>query len=213
MAIPLDVVARGVLELPAGVRIAIECSVRLWRAKRMTATDLDSPLSSVAWQSPTLSRHFEACKQRRNADGPECCAVLSNEDMAMLMNGGSKEHGPAKRRRATSSLTKQDCTPSGLALTPVHPLPEEPNVEHSFEILSGEDMLALMGRGSPPRGRYVGAHRGPRHYITILSLAILPLGKPRKLRHPPNSPARLLRCTLITVSSETRRPSRKFRVQ
>jgi len=149
MAIPLDVVARGVLELPAGVRIAIECSVRLWRAKRMTATDLDSLLSSVAWQSPTLSRHFEACTQRRNADGPECCAVLSNEDMAMLMNGGSEEHGPAKRRRATSSLTKQDCTPSGLALTPVHPLPEEPNVEHSFEILSGEDMLALMGRGSP----------------------------------------------------------------
>jgi len=50
LAIPLDVVERGVPELSTGVRITIEASVRLWRAKRMTTHDCKRARASIQCQ-------------------------------------------------------------------------------------------------------------------------------------------------------------------
>ena len=146
MSIPLDVVERGMHELSTGVRITIEISVGLWRAKRIPACELELLLSSVAWQSETLSDYFNGRQKGRLAD----CAVLSDEDMAALMNGQCEVQGPAKRGRATTTCTEQACSPAPqcLATAPVHPPSDyKPDVELSFEILSSEDMLALMGGG------------------------------------------------------------------
>jgi len=146
MSIPLDVVERGMPELSTGVRITIEISVGLWRAKRIPACELELLLSSVAWQSETLSDYFNGREKGRLAD----CAVLSDEDMAALMNGQREVQGPAKRGRATSTCTEQACSPAPqcLATAPVHSTSDyKPDVELSFEILSSEDMLALMGGG------------------------------------------------------------------
>ena len=55
LTVPADIVEDAMEELSQGVRITIESSVRLWREKRMSASELESLLHSVAWQSPTLT--------------------------------------------------------------------------------------------------------------------------------------------------------------
>jgi len=50
LAIPLGVAARGGPELSTGVRITIEASVRLWRAKRMTMHDCKRARASIQCQ-------------------------------------------------------------------------------------------------------------------------------------------------------------------
>ena len=168
LAIPLDVVERGVPELSTGVRITIEASVRLWRAKRMAASELELLLSSVAWQSPTLREYFEGCGlSNKHAD----CAVLSDEDMAALMDGRCEEQGQAKRR-ATSTWTGRDCTPSGSAHV------KEPT-EPSLEILSSEDMLALVGGGTPVSQ----SDLSERIAILAISSSRSPVGFPTSNHH------------------------------
>ena len=131
MSIPVEVVEKSLTELGEGVRVMIDSSVRLWKAKRMTSGDLECMLKSVAWQSPTLETYFESAgrKKRRSDD---VCDTLSSQDMMALLMGQS-EDGPSKKARL-SELTANEAAP------PAHRRPET-----AFEVLSEDDMITLMG--------------------------------------------------------------------
>lgn len=97
MTIPADVAERGVAELGAGVRVTLDCSMRLWRAKRISASELESLLQSVAWQSPTLKDYFDGRSTAKSDHDSEAFDVLSDEDMLSLMNGECEEQGKGKK--------------------------------------------------------------------------------------------------------------------
>jgi len=132
MSMPVEVVEKSLTELGEGVRVMIDSSVRLWKAKRMTSGDLECMLKSVAWQSPTLERYFESAgrKKRRSDD---VCETLSSQDMMALLMGQSEE-GPSKKARL-SGLTANEAAP---------PAQRRP-AETAFEVLSEDDMMTLMG--------------------------------------------------------------------
>jgi len=135
MSIPVDVAERGMAELVAGVRITLDCSVRLWRAKRISASELESLLQSVAWQSPTLKRYFdERDKMKTDAD-TEGFDMLSDEDMIALMNAECEEQGPGKKARTTEHTC---ALPATVELRPAEPA--------FLEVLSNDDMLGTTSR-------------------------------------------------------------------
>ena len=100
LTVPADIVEDAMEELSQGVRITIESSVRLWREKRMSASELESLLHSVAWQSPTLKDYFEDRMPRRSPseDDDEPFEVMSAQDIAALMAGCESSHTIKKAR-------------------------------------------------------------------------------------------------------------------
>jgi hypothetical protein len=130
--IPVEAVEKSLTELGEGVRVMIDSSVGLWRAKRMTSGDLECMLKSVVWQSPTLEKYFESAgrKKRRSDD---VCETLSSQDMMALLMGQSEED-PSKKARL-SVLTANEAGP---------PAQRRP-AETAFEVLSEDDMMTLMG--------------------------------------------------------------------
>lgn len=115
LTVPTDVVEDAMDELSEGVRITIESSVKMWREKRMSASELEELLHSVSWQSPTLKGYFEDRTPRRGAsDEEEPFEVISAEDMLALMGGAESKH---TRKKARFEYEAHD--PQAVSTTPL----------------------------------------------------------------------------------------------
>lgn len=142
LTVPADIVEDAMEELSQGVRITIESSVRLWREKRMSASELESLLHSVAWQSPTLKDYFEDRMPRRSPseDDDEPFEVMSAQDMAALMAGCESSHTRKKARveHNTDDATRSAMEMQTTAQSKSHGLPSTNSPLHakSFKNLS-----------------------------------------------------------------------------
>jgi len=137
ISIPLEVVERGVTELGTGVRIILNNSVQLWRAKRISACELESLLHSVAWQSPTLKSYFDGLAGPGGAN--EGCEVLSEEDMWALRNGEWPGEWPVRKKVRTT----EHADAAHASAVPAPQRSAELAVEPALEMLSKDDLVVV----------------------------------------------------------------------
>lgn len=129
LTIPLEVVEKSLGELGTGVRVTIDSSVKLWRARKMMAGELESLLQSVAWQSPTLKSYFEGISRTRKRS-EETFDVLSDDDIMALLEGDV----PAAKKARTEERREDQAK-----------MPAEREKEENFEVLLYDDVIALIG--------------------------------------------------------------------
>ena len=60
LSTPVEVFENGLAELPEGVRMTLEGSVRSWKSKRMTVGELKSLLHSFGLQGALLKQYFDS---------------------------------------------------------------------------------------------------------------------------------------------------------
>ena len=118
LSVPVDVVERGMGELEAGCRVMVACSVQLWRERRMGASELESLLQSVAWQSTTLRAYFDRVSRKRQSDTREEFEVLSSDDMLALLQGSGATDAKRARNTRAGSPAKPRTDHDGDELLP-----------------------------------------------------------------------------------------------
>ena len=118
LSVPVDVVERGMGELEAGCRMMVACSVQLWRERRMDASELESLLQSVAWQSTTLRAYFDRVSRKRQSDTREEFEVLSSDDMLALLQGSGATDAKRARNTRAGSPAKPRTDHDGDELPP-----------------------------------------------------------------------------------------------
>ena len=118
LSVPVDVVERGMGELEAGSRTMVACSVQLWRERRMGASELESLLQSVAWQSTTLRAYFDRVSRKRQSDTQEEFEVLSSDDMLALLQGSGATNAKRARNTRAGSPAKPRTDHDGDELLP-----------------------------------------------------------------------------------------------
>jgi len=167
LSVPVEVVEQGLTEMPDGVRITIDCSVRLWRSKRMTASELESLLQSVAWQSSTLKQYFDDISRKKAAFEPEAFEVLSDDDMLSLF--ADSNQGPAKSMHASCQnegvssnmlASKQKCTCASTNRA------QRAALEAKLVELRAQK-LSLTNRQVEKATAAVAAHRQARHLLSV----------------------------------------------
>lgn len=123
LAVPGDVLDEAMEELSQGVCLTIESSSRLWQQNRMSTSELESLLRSVAWQSPTLKGYFEdQAAHRRDSDEDEPFDVMSAADLLELQlmadavaGGGCEgEHKAKKARTDGDDVTRLRCPAAAM---------------------------------------------------------------------------------------------------
>lgn len=123
----------------------------------MTASELESLLQSVAWQSSTLKQYFDDVSRKKAAAEPEAFEVLSDEDMLSLFADSSQ--GPAKKPRTADVHCD---VPAQKEMSKRRPHEDDIG---AASCLSEADMLALMGgfrEESEVSGKTIGsAQAGP----------------------------------------------------
>ena len=80
--IPMHILYQAIMEVPESVLVVIANSAVLYSQKRMLASDFDSYLRSVAWQSTTLKTYYEDLSMFDEEN-----EILSEEDLLFLAQG------------------------------------------------------------------------------------------------------------------------------
>jgi hypothetical protein len=166
-----ELLAAALEELDTGVRMTVQHSCNMFRARRMSVDDLLLLLRSFAWQSPTLKAWFhdteeEIANKRRQVvhEGEE---ILSLDDIRSLM----ESEAPLKKSRLHESWADankmptfgthasehdgnlsdadkaQESSASSASMVTSQEVDDVPDLPSAIRPLQGEDSAARQARG------------------------------------------------------------------